>query len=167
MNLKRHVSKIFDAILNALASFSGILVILIMLCVTVDVIFRYFLGCPQFWVGELSEYALLYITFTGTAWVLRTNDHVKIDILRPMLSEKMRHVLDLLVCMICIVVCVVLAYYGVKVTLDHFTRGIYNPSLMSFPKAPLLGIIPFGALLLLIVFIRNAFSLVKNLKKGI
>jgi len=162
MKLIKHLEAIFDAIVDAFAFLAGALVVLIMLFVSLDVIMRYFLNRPIFWVGELSEYALLYITFTGTAWVLKNDSHVKIDILIGWVNPKKRNIMDLSVSIICIFICVVLTYYGVKVAWDHFVRGVYNPALMSFPKAPLLAIIPIGSFLLLIQFIRRSFTSLKK-----
>jgi hypothetical protein len=43
-------------------------------------------------------------------------------------------------------------------------RGVYNPTLMEFPKGPLIAIIPTGAFLLFIQFIRRFFGLLKDLR---
>jgi TRAP-type mannitol/chloroaromatic compound transport system permease small subunit len=63
-----------------------------------------------------------------------------------------------------IFVCAVLTYYGAKVTWDHFERGVYNPTLMEFPKGPLLIIIPVGTFLLLIQFIRKTLAILADLR---
>ena len=144
--------------MGGFASLSGILLVYVMLSVTLDVILRYFFNRPQFWVGELAEYSLLYITFAGTAWVLKRDSHVKIDILNTILSPRHLCILNFISGIIGIFVCSVLTYYGTKVTWDHFERGMYNPTLMEFPKGPLLLIIPVGTFLLLIEFIRRTLK---------
>ena len=164
MKIGYHLDRFFDVILRGLAGLSGVLLVYVMLSVTLDVIMRYFLNKPQFWVGELAEYALLYITFTGTAWVLKRDSHVKIDILYAFLRQRHIHILGLVSSIIGIFICAVLTYYGTKVTLDHFERGIYNPTLMEFPKGPLLIIIPIGTLLLMIQFIKKSFALLTELR---
>lgn len=164
MKIRDHFDRFFDVILSGLAGLSGVLLVYVMLSVTLDVIMRYFLNKPQFWVGELAEYALLYITFTGTAWVLKRDSHVKIDILYAFLRQRHIHILGLVSSIIGIFICAVLTYYGTKVTWDHFERGIYNPTLMEFPKGPLLIIIPIGTLLLMIQFIRKSFALLTELR---
>jgi len=164
MKKSRDLMAIFDVIVDSLAIFAGALLVLVMLSVTMDVILRYFFSRPQSWVGELSEYALLYITFAGTAWVLKRDQHVKIDILIAALSPKKRKIFNLPVCIIGIFVCAILTYYGVKVTWDHFARGVCNVSLMEFPKGPLLAVIPVGMFLLLIQFIRRFYQSLKELR---
>lgn len=164
MKKRKQLEIIFDAIVDALAFFAGVLLVLLMLFVSADVVMRYFLNRPQFWVGELAEYALLYITFAGTAWVLKRDAHVKIDILGAVLSPKNINILDLISGVMGIFVCAVLTYYGAKVTWDHFERGVYNPTLMEFPKGPLLIIIPVGTFLLLIQFIRKTLAILADLR---
>ena len=164
MKIGYHLDRFFDVVLRGLAGLSGVLLVYVMLSVTLDVIMRYFLNRPQFWVGELAEYALLYITFTGTAWVLKRDSHVKIDILYALLSQRHINILGLVSSIIGIFICAVLTYYGAKVTWDHFARGMYNPTLMEFPKGPLLIIIPIGTLLLMIQFIRRSFTLLTELR---
>ncbi len=157
MKTVRYLETIFDFIVDALAFFAGVLLILIMLSVSLDVVMRYFLTRPQFWVGEMSEYALLFITFTAAAWVLKQDGHVKIDVLYTFLNPKTTKIISVVVCVIGIFVCAVLTYFSAYVAWDHHVRGIYNPTLMSFPKAPLLAIIPVGTFLLLVQFLRKAF----------
>jgi C4-dicarboxylate transporter DctQ subunit len=105
MKIRNHFERFFDVTLSGLAGLSGILLVYVMLSVTLDVIMRYFLNKPQFWVGELSEYALLYITFTGTAWVLKRDSHVKIDILYAFLKQRQINILGLVSSIIGIFVC--------------------------------------------------------------
>ncbi len=164
MGIRGLFNRVFDGVLDCFASLSGILLVYVMLSVTLDVVLRYFFNRPQFWVGELAEYSLLYITFAGTAWVLRKDAHVKIDILNTMLSSRHICLLNLISSIIGIFVCSVLTYYGTKVTWDHFARGMYNPTLLEFPKGPLLLIIPVGTLLLFIEFIRRTVENFKELR---
>ena len=162
----KKIKSVFDGALNALAFFGALLIVLIMVCVTIDVVMRYFLNRPIFWVAEMAEYALLFITFTGTAWVLRHDMHVKIDILTGQLSEGKARALEIAVNMIGVLICAVLTYFGAVVAWDHFARGVYNPSLLSFPKGPLLAVIPLGAFLLLVQFAVKMITLLRNRKAG-
>lgn len=163
MAIKKNFSGVFDAFLTSMAFLAGVLIILIMLSITMDVILRYFLDRPQFWVGELAEYSLLIITFIGTTWVLKKNGHVTVDVLGQVLKGRLKLIIDLVVCLICLIVCGILIYYGSLVAWDHHQRGIYNPTLLSIPKAPLLAIIPLGSLMLLIQLLRDAYLVIKKL----
>ena len=162
----KHIKSVFDAAVDALAFFGALLIVLLMVGVSIDVFMRYFLNRPIFWVGEVAEYALLFITFTGTAWVLKHDRHVKIDILTGQLKEGKSRVLEIVVSIIGIFICAVLTYFGAIVAWDHLERGIYNPSLLSFPKGPLLAVIPLGTFLLLVQFVVKMITLLRNREAG-
>ena len=62
---------LFDRFLDVSPVISGIIIVLIMLAVCANVIMRYFLNRPIVGIDEISEYLLLFITFIGSAWLLR------------------------------------------------------------------------------------------------
>ena len=159
----KYIEAAFDTIMNISAVFAGVLVVLIMLCVCMDVIMRYFFNNPLLWVVEMGEYAMLYITFIGAAWLLKIDGHVTIDILTMRMSGKKRNIFGMITSIIGVFISGFFVYYGALVTWDHFARGVYNPSLLQFPKAPLIAVIPFGAFLLLFQFIRNTLFLLHNI----
>jgi TRAP-type C4-dicarboxylate transport system permease small subunit len=158
----RRIKSIFDGAANGLAFFGALLILFIMVTVTIDVVMRYFLNRPIFWVAEVAEYALLFIAFTGTAWVLKHDMHVKIDILTGVLNEDKARALEIVVCILGIFICAVLTYFGALVAWDHHARGVYNPSLLSWPKAPILAVIPVGTLLMTVQFILKMVTLLRK-----
>jgi len=162
LKITKYLEGVFVVTIKAMAIFAGVLLFLLMLTVSVDVIMRYLVKRPMFWVGELVEYALLYITFVGTPWVLKEDGHVKVDILIKRMGSQKRKIFNVIASLIGIFVCVILTYYGLRVTWDNFVRGVCNPTLMEFPKAPLLAIIPIGGFLLIIQFMRNLFQSLKK-----
>ncbi|MEW5920843.1 MAG: TRAP transporter small permease [Bacillota bacterium] len=146
---------IFDYVLNSFSLLAGTLIILVMLLVSAEVIMRYFFNIPIYWATEISEYSLLYITFLGTAWLLREDGHVKIDFLVQVLSGKPRAFLGIFSSAIGIISCAIIVVYGSQVTWDFYRRGVFNPTLLYFPRAYLFFIIPLGCLLLTIQFCRR------------
>ena len=60
---------VFDRILDAFGVVAGLILMAIMVAVSTKVLFRYFLRAGLVGVDELSEIALLYITFLGAAWL--------------------------------------------------------------------------------------------------
>ena len=66
----------FDWLLKLLANAGMVLLFLMMLSVCWEVFSRYYLGRGTAWVIEFSEYSILFMTFLGTAWLLRKDGHV-------------------------------------------------------------------------------------------
>jgi TRAP-type C4-dicarboxylate transport system permease small subunit len=146
---------LFDRFLDVSPVISGIIIVLIMLAVCANVIMRYFLNRPIVGIDEISEYLLLFITFIGSAWLLREEGHVGVDILLIRLSNKSNAFLGIFSSLIGIFICLILIWFGSKVVWINFQRGSYFPSLLEIPKAPVLAIIPLGSFLLLLQFLRR------------
>ena len=158
MNFLVNIGRILDKIMEIFAFLAGLILAFILLSVCLEVFMRYFLNRPLQWVVELTEYALLYITFLGTAWLLKRGGHINVDIFLSLLSSRNRAGLKFFSSLIGIIVSFCLVWYGFAVSWEHFQDGIYNLTLLEFPKAPLLAIIPIGSLLLLAQFIRRAYG---------
>lgn len=142
---------------------AGMILVFIMLSVCLEVILRYFMNRPQIWVTEVTECLLLYITFLSSAWLLREEGHVKVDIVLNRLKPASVAFLGIVNSVIGIFVSVILTIYGFGVTWDYFQRGIYTPSAMEIPVSAILVIIPIGSLMLFVQFIRRAVMFVAGL----
>lgn len=162
MKHSARVGAIFDGILNVFAFVSALLLAFIMVSICLEVVMRYFLNRPLVWVIEMSEYALLYITFLGTAWLLRREGHVTVDVLLVRLSPKSQAALGLFSSAIGIVISFVLVWYGSEVAWDHYQRGIFKPTVLQFPTAPILAIIPIGSIILVMQFIRRGYLFLRK-----
>ena len=152
-------NKIIDGVINFFAVIAGILLATMALIVTYNVIMRYFVNRPPVWAIETTEYIMVYATFLAAAWVLKHGGHVKIDIILVMLSKKRQHALSVLVCILGIVACGLLAWYGMKATYSLYSRDVIMMKMMPWPKWVLVAPIPIGILLTFIQFIRKLFGL--------
>lgn len=156
----------FDRLLNVMAAVTGTIIVLVMVAVCVNVIMRYVFNRPITGVEEITEYLLLYVTFIGTAWLLREGGHVRVDILLNRVKPRTRVFLGVVSSLIGVLICGVLTWYGTKVTWVNFQQGSYFPSILEFPKAPVLVIIPCGSFLLLIQFLRKTTQSLGNWRSG-
>jgi len=153
-------NKIIDGVINFFAVIAGILLATMALIVTYNVIMRYFVNRPPVWAIETTEYIMVYATFLAAAWVLKHGGHVKIDIILVMLSKKRQHALSVLVCILGIVACGLLAWYGMKATYSLYSRDVIMMKMMPWPKWVLVAPIPIGILLTFIQFIRKLIGLI-------
>lgn len=150
--------------IHAMSWMSDVILIFIMVSVCMDVVMRYFFNRPTSWVIEIGEYLLLYMTFLGAAWVLKQEGHVTVDILMMRVSPRARAKMEAAGSLVGVFVCLILVWFGTIETWDNFERGVRNPSILEFPKTPLLAIIPFGSFLFMIQFIRRTFKFLRDLK---
>jgi len=156
MKLLAKVTKIYDRIIDITTLLAGILVIFLMLSVGLEVTLRYFFGRPTSWVVEIAGYILLYIPFLVAAWVLKREGHVRMDLVLNQLSPKSRSLVDAITSVIGAIICFVLTWFGVKAAL--YFIGYQTPTILMMPKSIIIAIIPVGALLLFIQFLRRTYS---------
>ena len=155
MKLPTKAGTSFDYTIYILAIIAAFLLAFIMLSVCGDVFMRYFLSKPMLWVTEITEYCLLWITFLSTAWVLKKEGHVVMDLAVERLKPENRAMASIITSVVGTVVCLLLTWYGVKVTLDVFYRGLLLSTILTPPAFILFAIIPLGSLLLSIQFMRR------------
>lgn len=147
---------IFDYIIGSLTYLAAAILTFIMLAVVWDVIARAVASQPLRWVLEFSEYSLLYITFLGTAWVLKLERHVIVDIGLNQFGLKTRALLNVATSILGAIICAILAWYGWDVAWEHLVKGFYQPTVIRPPDFPIFVIIPIGSFLLSIQFLRRA-----------
>lgn len=165
MRLLKFFENIFDRTLSLLMALACLILSLVTVSVCLEVILRYFFNRPQVWVIEFSEYALLYITFLGAAWVLKLDGHVTVDLVVSLMSSKARAICSLVSFIICFLVSTVLVVYGTRVTWNYFVKGLYNPTVLEIPTSAILIVIPLGGATLLIQSMRGFIRSIHSFKK--
>lgn len=165
MELKKSKSP-FDAFLDFLSILTAIIIFFIMLAVLYEVSRRYFFQKPTYWVMQVVEWCLVWMTFLCAAYVLKEERHVSMDIVVSRLSPRAQLLLGGITSIIGAAVCLTLAWYGTETVIDHFQRGVLEPKLIRAPKAPLMSIIPAGFFLLFVQFVRRASKLFKKWKRS-
>jgi C4-dicarboxylate transporter DctQ subunit len=148
----------FDRILDFFFVLAGILLAFSTLSVAMAIVSRYFFNRPWGWVVEISEYILLYITFLVSARVLKKEGHVKMDIILDHLNPKVRSVVNIITSTICTAACLILTYYGAKVTWDLYRTKAFTYTMYKFPKFIFTMAIFIGSLLLFLQFIRRTYG---------
>jgi len=164
LNFFQKAQILFNRALDVLLWIAVFILIVVILSVMIEVFLRYFFNRPQEWVVEISEYALLYITFLSCTVVLRKEGHIVVDLLTSRLSSRTRLFLSVLQYLAISLVAVVFIYVGGKTALDNYLRGIYNPTLLQIPIAYTLMIIPIGGFFLFIQSIIGLCSYYKKFK---
>ncbi len=156
--MRRILGKSLDRIEDFFAFLGGILLVVAVLSVVFQVIARYFFNLSFIWINEVNEYILLYVPFLGAAWLLRHNGHVTVDLVVQILPPRIKKVSDVLVAALGSIVSATLLWYGTVVTIQAYTRGTVSTTASQIPQVYLYIVIPVGALLLLLEFIRMAFN---------
>ena len=149
---------IFDRVNLILANAAAAILVLIGVAICINAVTRAF-GASFSALLEISEFSLLWITFLGTAWLLRKGGHVSIDIVPSRLSPRGAALLDVITCCVSILLFALITWYSAKITLQHFqTNYLIGTTILREPKAPIEIIIPIGCFLLFIELFRKTYG---------
>jgi C4-dicarboxylate transporter DctQ subunit len=150
--------KIFDKLSNVMAALAGVLLVLISAAMCYTIFMRFVFRQTTIWIIPMSEYALLWIVFLGTTWLLRERGHITTDVIYTHLNEKNKHYLDVIMSIIGGLTCALLLYLGIIHMCDCIIHGVTDVRAMTVPKSAVFIIIPIGSLFLTIQFFRTAWS---------
>jgi TRAP-type C4-dicarboxylate transport system permease small subunit len=151
------LARLFERVLITLACVAAGIVIYIVLTIDYEVVMRYFFRRPTTWVIDFTEYALLYIVFLASAWVLRDEGHVRIDLLLVVLSPKAQRLLNTITSVIAATACCLLFWFSLSVTWGAFMGGEILWKATIVPKWPIYIIMPIGSFLLIVQFLIRAW----------
>ncbi|MFC2068375.1 TRAP transporter small permease subunit [Chloroflexota bacterium] len=168
MKIITKVVNIFDRTTDLLAVLSAVLIIFMMLIVCTEVAMRYFFRQPMSGVIEIAEYCILFFTFFAATWILKGEGHVTMDLVLNRLAPRVQAIANVIISIICAIVCITLIWYGVDVTRDHFQINYLLPTVLQPPSFIIIVIIPIGYLLLFVQFVRRAhkhFSTLSQITK--
>lgn len=124
----------YKLIISICGAVSAIVFGLMGLLIGFDVIFRN-LGFN--WIPssvELSEYMLMIATFAGAPWLLHHNGHIVMDVLINKLSSAAAQRYEALCNLLGIIVCAVLTWQSLSITLDNAQSGTLVFKELVFPE---------------------------------
>jgi TRAP-type C4-dicarboxylate transport system permease small subunit len=158
--------KVFDRINDVMAGLAGIILVFICGAVCYTIGMRYLFKKTTIWIMQTTEYALLWILFLSTTWLLRERGHVITDIIYSHLNERAKRFLDVTMFVIAGLACLVMVYFGFDYVCECITRSVTDVRGVTIPKWPVFVIIPIGSLLLAIQFFRMAWARITGSKAG-
>jgi TRAP-type C4-dicarboxylate transport system permease small subunit len=143
----------FGRIVDLLALLVGVAFGVGTALIALDVALRNLAGTGFPWLIDAIEYGLFAGTFLAAPWVLREGAHVRVDIVVAALPSRGAALLEMIADLIGLAVCLILLWYGVKVTLTAAALGSMVLKSIIFPEWWALAVVPLSSLLLAIEFV--------------
>lgn len=150
------IAALYDRLIAALALAAAISLGCMSLWITYEVAMRYFFRAPTIWAVDLSEYALFWAVFLASPWVLRQDEHIKIDIVVDRLRSRPRRWLGIVTSLVGAAVCAVMTWQGAIAEWDVYARNVDFAREWVVQQYVVYAIVPIGFLLLTIEFLRRA-----------
>jgi TRAP-type C4-dicarboxylate transport system permease small subunit len=104
------------------------------LWITYDVVARSWFGVGSPWSFDLSEYALVWITFLDAPWVLLQDRHVRIELLVDIRPVNAQRILGLTVSLVACAACAILTWRSGIAAIGYFESNIMMPRIWRIPR---------------------------------
>ncbi len=140
--------------LYGMAWLAGLLVAAMMAVITADVVVRNLGYQSSAHFFTFTEYALLIVPCLGAPWLVREKGHVYVEILFTYLRPHRRAVLRTVIALLCIAVCLILAWYGAEVTLRDYVTHEKDVRSLDMPRWMVVGFVPLSFLMMAVEFAR-------------
>jgi C4-dicarboxylate transporter, DctQ subunit len=148
------ISRGYDALVYGMALVAAFLMVAMMVTITLDVVLRNLGYQSSAHFFTFTEYALLIVPCLGAPWLAREKGHIYVEILLMSLPPLLRKRITVLIGVVCIAVCLVVAWYGFQVTLGDYLQNEKDVRSMDFPRWMVVGFIPLSFLMMAIEFAR-------------
>jgi TRAP-type C4-dicarboxylate transport system permease small subunit len=158
--------RFFDKLSDVMAALAGLLLLFISAAMCYTIFMRFVFRETTIWIVPVSEYALLWIVFLGTTWLLREGGHITTDVIYVHLNEKAKRYLDFVMSIVGGIACFMLFYLGVIHMCDCIVHGVTDVRAITVPKSAIFTIIPIGSILLTIEFFRIAWGKLIDIRAG-
>ena len=158
--------RFFDRTIDFMALLAGVILVFITAAVCYTIGMRYLFTKTTIWIMPTTEYALLWIVFLATTWLLREGGHITTDIIYVHLNEKTKRYLNGIMFVIGGLACAVMVFFGILYMYDCMVGRVTDVRAVTVPKAAVFMIIPLGSILLTIQFFRMAWSRLIDMRTG-
>ena len=166
VSFKKRFWIFFDKLVDRMALLAGVLLVFITAAVCYTIGMRYLFTKTTIWIMQTTEYALLWIVFLATTWLLRERGHITTDLIYTHLNEKTKHTLDCIMFVIGGLACAIMVYFGMDYMCECIIKGVTDVRAVTVPKWTIFVVIPIGSVLLTIQFFRMAWSRLVDLRTG-
>ena len=128
-----------------------------------QVIMRFLFKMPVAWGQDIIRLSFVYLVFLGAAYCLKTNDHLNIDIIFSMVSNKTGKILQILINFVLLGFFILLLIYGIQFSKTGITQ---KAPYTAIPMIYYYASIPISVIFLILYDIEIIISQFKGIKDG-
>ena len=158
MRLMQCIGSIYTTALYAMAIIAGATLVWLMVSTILSVALRNLGLQPYAWLFTSAEYGLLYMTMLGAPWLVRKKGHVHIELVTAILPDTLRRFVSRLVALLCVLVCLILAWKGFELFITNIERNDFDVRAYYYPRWLLSITFPLSFGFMVVEFSRFAFG---------
>ena len=137
-----------------MALIAGILMVAMMAMIVADVALRNLGYQSSAHFFTFTEYFLLLIPLLGAPWLVREKGHIYIELVIAALAPQARRALMRAIVVLCLAVCVVLAWYAGAITVQNFVQNEKDVRSFDMPRWILMLSMPLAFGMMALEFLR-------------
>ena len=151
------MKRAYDALVNGLAGFAGLLIAGMCGLIAWDVIARNLGLQPPASTVALTEYGLLYFTMAAAPWLVRRRGHIVVEVVYQQLPGGLKTLADRVVTALCALICVSVAVLAGLLTAEAAVRGEIDVRSLDAPRWTLFAPLSAGFGLMAVEYLRLFF----------
>lgn len=161
---------LFGRLINLLSEVAGYLalagVIMSMLIITYEVLARYLFTWPTVWEIEAAIFLLILTTFVGSAYTLKYDGHISMDIIVERLKPVARARLEVGTAIGALIFCALVSVRGWEMWWEAFSEGWVSDSLWAPPLWIPYLFLPLGFSFLSLQYVVVVFDKIHKARAG-
>jgi TRAP-type C4-dicarboxylate transport system permease small subunit len=143
---------------------SAMLILISSLIVVQQVTVRLF-GKSTIWQTEMTIYLLMFTTFVGSAYTLKHDGHVGVDVITQLLSKKAQHIVKIITSLLSISVVVIVAWKAWGLWYEATSHGWVSETIWGPPLSIPYFLLPLGMTLTGLQFLVVIWEEVQKIKQ--
>ena len=143
---------------------AGMLIAFALVLSFYSVVSRYIFHWSLDWSDEISIYGVIWCVFFGVSSLIKTDEHVRVDLFIQRFSEKRRNILHFYHALLGLAFLLVVAWGGYSMVKKAHATLITSESHLKFPMYLPFLIMPLGGILLSFRMVERLLMLGKRLK---
>lgn len=159
------LSALFGWLLYGLAAIACALLLFLIALICADVLFRFIDRTGVRWANEVSEYTLYLITFLSAPFLLRSGQHIRVDLVLRVLPAKAAWKLECFIDVSGVAISGMLLISSLRAVAASYTDNALIIKSLTFPEWWLLAPVPFCMLLLGMEFAFRLHRLITGPKQ--
>jgi len=140
-------------------AFAGLALFACFLVVCLEIVVRSVFNISFLWAEELSRYLIIVSTYFGAAAAVRSDDHIRVELLTAILPPGPRRALEFATSLLCAAFTATVAVYGYRWVADSVALDLFSAdSSLVIPVYVFQAVVPLGFGIMTARFVCRAFQ---------
>ncbi|OKL43798.1 TRAP transporter small permease [Pseudovibrio exalbescens] len=151
---------------RTLATFSVLVMVLLLVCVVWQVFSRYVLNAPSTFTDEVARFSMIWVGLLGAAYCVGAQKHLSIDLFTAALSGRSRALCTIYTnCIVCAFAASAMVFGGARLVHKIYVTGQVSPA-MQLPMEYVYAVLPLSGLFIVVYSLNYAVSGLGDFRKN-